>query len=150
MERIFMATYNGLHFNTELEAIWAAFFDLAKWKWWYNPVTIDNWQADFKVEFECSHSECNGSHTLLVSVVSLRDTSSLNAHPSLEHRYGVSKNNVYIADAGALFGTNPHATKWEMSHGAGGGIEQVINWVDNANELWDIACTTIIDSNLKR
>ena len=32
--------YNGLEFDTELEAIWASFFDLAGWQWWYNPVAI--------------------------------------------------------------------------------------------------------------
>ncbi|HBC3869130.1 TPA: hypothetical protein KD877_004731 [Vibrio parahaemolyticus] len=48
--------YNCLEFDTELEAIWASFFDLAGWQWWYNPVAIDNWKPDFKVTFPCAHS----------------------------------------------------------------------------------------------
>jgi hypothetical protein len=34
------AIYNGLMFKTELEATWAAFFDLAGWKWEVNPLPL--------------------------------------------------------------------------------------------------------------
>lgn len=136
--------YNVLLFDTELEAIWAAFFDLAGWQWWYNPIAIENWKPDFKVKFPCKHSECNGCHTLMVSVIPERNISPLRYHPSLSYSYGVTdNNNKYIADSGALFGIGPLATKWEMAHGAGGGSEEVINWVLDANELWCKAVASI-------
>lgn len=146
-----MARYNGLQFNTELEAIWAAFFDLANWKWWYNPVNVGDWKPDFKVQFDCSHSECGGYHSLFVSVLPFRDISSLTEHIALTHRYGIASDGHkgHIADAGALFGIGPVNTKWEMQHGSGGGIEEVLGWVHNANELWDRAVVIVMNANNK-
>lgn len=40
------------------------------------------------------------------------------------------------ADASAAFGNNPDVTYWEMSHGAGGGVYHVNEWVHNADDLW--------------
>ncbi|HCG6560527.1 TPA: hypothetical protein NJ652_004458 [Vibrio parahaemolyticus] len=137
--------YDGLEFDTELEAIWASFFDLAGWQWWYNPVAIDNWKPDFKVTFPCVHSECGGSHTLMVSVVPTRDLESQSSHPSLSYSYGVyDKNKRYVADGGALLGMSPIVSKWEISHGSGGGVEDVFFRVDNANELWEKAVASIM------
>ncbi|WP_105253843.1 hypothetical protein [Pseudoalteromonas sp. T1lg75] len=136
--------YNGLEFKTELEAIWAAFFDLAGWQWWYNPVQVENWKPDFKVTFPCGHSECGGSHTLLVSVLPTRDLNSQKEHPSLLHSYGVAnKDGKYLADGGALFGIGPLVTQWQIVHGSGGGIEDVHSRVHNANELWDKAAAAL-------
>lgn len=127
--------YNGLEFKTNLEARWAAFFDLAGWKWWVNPVSIADWKADFKVSFPCSHSECSGSHTLFISILPISEINI--KHPSLNHYYSVeSSDGECLADSGALFGDNPNATLWEMAHGAGGGIETVSYWVKNSEELW--------------
>ncbi len=138
------AVYNGLLFDTELDAIWAAFFDLAGWQWWYNPVSVGNWKPNFKVKFPCKHSECNGSHTLMVAIIPEKDISSWRHHPSLSYSYGVTdNNNKYIADSGALFGIGPFSTKWEMAHGSGGGIEDVTNWVNDANKLWKNAVVLI-------
>jgi hypothetical protein len=44
----------------------------------------------------------------------------------------------------ALFGDGPENTYWQMSHGAGGGCEQVDDWmtssrVSDVNELWERA-----------
>ena len=44
--------YKGLEFRTHLEAKWAAFFDLAGWSWWVNPIAIGDWRPDFKVTFK--------------------------------------------------------------------------------------------------
>lgn len=68
------ATYNGQNFRTPLEAQWAAFFDLAGWKWRVNPLRVGNWAPDFLVSFPCSHSECNGHHHLLIAVLPLSRT----------------------------------------------------------------------------
>lgn len=137
------AIYNGLQFRTQLEAQWAAFFDLAKWKWHVNPVPLGNWSPDFRVTFPCRHSECDGSHTLLVAVLPLADSEAFKSHPSLSHFYGINKacEDDYKGlglsiDAGAAFGISPKATIWEMSHGSGGGTERVEDWVDHADALW--------------
>lgn len=135
------AIYNGLQFRTQLEARWAAFFDLAGWEWHVNPVPVDNWSPDFRVTFRCNHSECGGSHTLLVAVLPLSKREDFKTHPSLRHFYGNGIREAYedlgvSVDAGAAFGTSPAATIWEMSHGSGGGTEEVNSWVADANFLW--------------
>ena len=60
--------YNGVLFRTRLEARWACFFDLAYWKWDYEPIDLVGWTPSFRVEFPCSHTQCAGSHVLLVDV----------------------------------------------------------------------------------
>jgi hypothetical protein len=130
-------TYNGLIFRTQLEARWAAFFDLAGWEWRYNPAPVGNWAPDFLVKFPCRHSECSGSHSLMVSVVDSADLADLGGHPALGFAYGRSESGISCrADAGALFGSNPGATRWEMSHGAGGGVDDVPRWVSIQQEHW--------------
>jgi hypothetical protein len=136
------AVYNGLMFETELEATWAAFFDLAGWKWDVNPLPLDNWAPDFRVTFPCRHSECGGSHSLLIAVLPIDDIRGFGSHPCLGHIYGpgtYADNMQVHIDAGAAFGSGPAVTRWEMSHGAGGGTETVYNWVPanaNADILW--------------
>lgn len=135
------ATYQGLRFSTPLHAQWAAFFDLSDWTWHANPAAIGNWQPDFLVSFPCSHSECSGKHTLLVSVGPFRSVAELSGHIALGHNWQVLNNQgVPVADAGAVFGDGPHVSKWEMAHGAGGGEENVANWVlSRPEDLWQEA-----------
>jgi hypothetical protein len=40
------------------------------------------------------------------------------------------------ADASAAFGINPSVSYWEMSHGAGGGCEQIENWEYDWEPYW--------------
>jgi len=132
--------YEGLEFKTNLEAKWAAFFDLAGWSWWVNPMVVGDWRPDFKVNFECGHSECNGSHTLLVTVLPLSNLESFKEHPCLSHNFCVeSSEGKKLADGGAAFGVSPSVTHWEIAHGAGGGLEDVYFRVSNADELWEKA-----------
>jgi hypothetical protein len=42
-------TYNGVRFRSRLEARWAAFFDLARVKWHYEPFDLDGWAPDFLI-----------------------------------------------------------------------------------------------------
>ncbi|GLQ88579.1 hypothetical protein ISS98_16185 [Dyella flagellata] len=134
------AIYNELSFDTPLHARWAAFFDLAGWHWSACVARVDNWKPDFRVTFACGHSECSDSHTLLVSILDVADISGVKDHPALSHRYGVKGTS---ADAGALFGATPKATQWEMSHGAGGGLDDVVAWTPNAEQLWKEAKTLV-------
>lgn len=141
-------TYNGLEFKTTLQATWAAFFDLAGWKWWINPVSVNDWKADFKVSFLCTHSECSGSHTLFISVLPIPSIESNINHPSQKHHFSVKDSNGnYLADSGALFGDNPDATIWQMAHGAGGGVENLRGWVPDADILWKQAINIVKENS---
>jgi hypothetical protein len=39
--------YAGVRFRSRLEARWAAFFDLLKWEWHYEPFDLNGWIPDF-------------------------------------------------------------------------------------------------------
>ena len=39
--------YRGTAFRSRLEARWAAFFDLAGWRWEYEPFDLKGWVPDF-------------------------------------------------------------------------------------------------------
>ena len=131
------AVYDGLEFETALVARWAAFFDLAGWNWSLNPVPVFDWKPDFRITFKCNHSECNGSHTLLVSILPIDTIEELQGHPALSYGLFVGKDDkAHLADAGALFGTSPNVSQWQMSHGAGGGIYSVVDWVHQSERLW--------------
>lgn len=43
-------TYRDTHFRSRLEARWAAFFDLAGWRWDYEPFDLDGWVPDFRLK----------------------------------------------------------------------------------------------------
>lgn len=129
--------YKGLEFRTKLLAQWAAFFDLAGWTWHVNPAPVGDWLPDFSVAWPCGHSECRAQHSLLVSVLPVDRIAGISEHPALQHRYAVEDGaGRSRADAGAVFGTTPFASLWEMSHGAGGGTGSVADWVSDAAELW--------------
>lgn len=133
-------SYNGLEFETELLAQWAAFFDLAGWEWDRGITAVQNWKPDYRVSFPCGHSECSDSHTLFVSVLPVSTLDNVRGHPALQSIYRVENTlGQRLADAGALFGNSPQTSEWQMSHGAGGGIDHVPTWVDNAHQLWDHA-----------
>lgn len=141
--------YDGLSFRTSLEAQWAAFFDLAGWAWHINPASVGNWAPDFRVTFPCGHSECNDTHTLLIAVLPFSSIEAFGDHPSISHCYGVES--PYDAlhpsvDAGAAFGTSPRVTTWQFSHGAGGGLYNVDEWVDEAESLWSEADHLVLSS----
>lgn len=136
------AIYDGLIFKTSLEAQWAAFFDLAGWTWHINPAPVGNWAPDFRVTFPCGHSECNETHTLLVAVLPCSSIEAFGKHPSLSHCYGIDSPYDALhpsADAGAAFGSSPSVTAWEFSHGAGGGLYSVDEWLNGASSLWSEA-----------
>jgi hypothetical protein len=141
--------YNGVQFRSRLEARWACFFDLAKWNWQYEPIDLTSWCPDFWVEFPCQHSECSGSHVLLVEVKPYYSIAEFNEHPCMKYAYGeyMEENGVIDlipADASAAFGIDPSVTYWEMAHGAGGGIESVENWVcGDADAMWKQAGNSV-------
>ena len=137
--------YHGVQFRSRLEAQWACFFDLAKWKWDYEPMDLAGWTPTFRVEFPCGHSECSENHVLLIEVQPFDSITAFAGHRCLDFKYGAShkpnsEEETIPADASAAFGINPDVTYWEMSHGAGGEVENVGNWTPtNVHELWKAA-----------
>jgi hypothetical protein len=41
--------YAGVKFRSRLEARWASFFDLCKWRWDYEPLDLHGWTPDFVI-----------------------------------------------------------------------------------------------------
>jgi hypothetical protein len=115
---------------TWLKLKWARFFTLAGWEWKLS----SHPGFDFKITFPCGHSECKGSHTLLVRVVE-RSREAL----AKSHAKRFSAEQMYTQPHPALFGDGPENTFWQMMHGAGGGIEDVARWVPDARRLWEQA-----------
>ena len=152
--------YNGVQYRSRLEARWAAFFDLIGWQHEYEPIDLPGWSPDFRVVFRCGHSECNGSHSLLVEVKPYFSIEQFEGHPCMDYPYGF-RNGGHLdsvdilehegktayaipADSSAAFGNNPDVTYWEMAHGAGGGEERLLNWIQpNYSRLWKQAGNTV-------
>jgi len=133
--------YSGVKFRSRLEARWAAFFDLAKWEWKYEPIDLPGWTPDFWVKWSCGHSECNGHHTLLVEVKPYSDIREFDNHPCMRYLEGIDQEAKQLTyaireDSSAGFGIDPSVTYWSMSHGSGGGDEEITRWVENWKELW--------------
>lgn len=131
--------YNGLQFKTQLEAHWAAFFDLVGWEWRVNSAHVGNWLPDFRVTFPCDHSECAGTHTLLVAVLPVSEIEAFKHHPCLTHFFGINgddRGQFASVNAGAGFGNSPKVTTWQFSHGSGGGVYDVEFFVPNADAIW--------------
>ena len=115
-----------------LKLRWARFFTLAGWRWRLSPRP----GFDFQVTFPCRHGECSGGHTLLIRV-------SDKCHMALAEKHQTTFGNPYQNPNPALFGDGPENTYWEMVHGAGGGSENVSDWMTNAGAgvsvLWERA-----------
>ncbi len=132
--------YEGVLFRSRLESRWAAFFDLVGWAWEYEPFDLIGWTPDFLVIIPCTHSECYGSHSLLVEVKPHRTIEEFAVHPCTKFPYGEDYHGRKIpADASAAFGYNPSVTAWDMVHGDGGGLYTVESFIDNWRPLWDEA-----------
>lgn len=131
--------YKDVQFRSRLEARWAAIFDLVEWTWQYEPIDLPGWTPDFFVKFSCGHSECPGYHTLLIEVKPYLSIDEFHNHPCMSYSYG----HGIPAHASAAFGLTPWVTYWEMSHGAGGGVESFLDWTrhDDAtiDFLWKVA-----------
>lgn len=114
-----------------LKLRWARFFTLAGWDWKLSQRP----GFDFQVTFPCNHSECHGSHSLLVRVCEKNHDALVTKHEELW-----DAGFMYTAPHPALFGDGPDNTHWQMPHGAGGGYETAVNWTKtSANELWERA-----------
>lgn len=137
--------YAGVLFRSRLEASYAAFFDLARWTWEYEPIDLNGWTPDFRVEFPCKHSECeqtdgqrDGSHVLLCEVKPYFKIENFAGHPCMQYPYGQNEKagTSIPADSGAALGVNPRISIFEMCHGAGGGQFSLVDWISPIDALW--------------
>ena len=130
--------YGGVLYRSRLEARWAAFFDLAGWKHEYEPIDFPRWSPDFRVEFDCYHSECPPTHILFVEVKPYWSIGQFKNHESSRHLgCGIGDLcNYEICDSSGQFGANTEVTHWSMGHGSGGGDEELSQWVENHIQLW--------------
>lgn len=128
--------YAGVVFRSRLEARWAAFFDLCRWKWEYEPCDLPGWSPDFFVEFPCGHSECNPTHAIYAEVKPYRSLNQFRNHPSMrwsgfgqcECHY-CNRGDAIVStpghdldvDTAAQLGQSPDITELQMAHGSGGG-----------------------------
>lgn len=130
-------TYKGVRFRSRHEARWAVFFDVLEWAWEYEPIDLKGWSPDFRVTFPCSHSECSGSHSLLVEVKPYFHLEEFIGHPCMDYPYGRNGDKEIPADASACFGNGPRVTRWEMAHGVGGGVYDVESWENiDLEDIW--------------
>lgn len=128
--------YKGVLFRSRLEARWAAFFDLNEWQWEYEPIDLKGWVPDFLLVIPCRR---DGEHKLYIEVKPYSALEEFKDHP-------VTKIEPYSEPSPAMFGLSPDVTFWQMTHGDGGGCEDVKNWVAycsdqtlDADELWSEA-----------
>jgi hypothetical protein len=133
--------YSGVNFRSRLEATWAVFFDIIKWKWDYEPYDLDGWTPDFLLTIPCTHSECSGDHKILIEVKPYEKIIQFRGHKCLEFIYGFNDETgeKIPADSSAAFGINSSVTYWEMGHGAGGGIFEISDYFSNHADIWKMA-----------
>ncbi len=129
-------TYAGVNFRSRLEARYAAFFDIVGWRWEYEPLDLKGWIPDFRLTIPCKHSECYGSHVLLVEVKPHYSIDSFSGTPEYAlamKGYGADD---LPCDAVALFGIDPSVSFWVMGHGAGGGEYDIESWNVDWVDAW--------------
>jgi len=134
--------YKDVMFRSRLEARWAAFFDLAGWRWEYEPIDLEGWSPDFRIDVPCGHSECGGGHSVFVEVKPYYDADEFKTHPVTYYRYGEEDEKKDLpldslpVDAVAGFGANPDVAFWDMEHGAGSGIYTPKDWTTDVDLKW--------------
>ena len=128
--------YRGVLYRSRLEARWAAFFDyLCGWSVEYEPIDLNGWTPDFRVAIPCGHSECASEHVLLVEVKPFYRLEEFESHICMKYAYAHPL--PAGADAIAMFGVNPHVSRFDMVHGAGSGVYSVSDWVNgDVDILW--------------
>lgn len=108
--------YAGVHFRSRLEANWGAFFDLAGWKWEYEPTDLLNWTPDFWLQ---------GEPDLLVEVKPIREFHEATAKKISQACIASNYRNEVL-----LLGKRPYEFRpgeanlgwlWEREHPEGGG-----------------------------
>ena len=80
-------TYADVRFRSRLEARWAAFFDLLKWPWHYEPLDLNGYIPDFVLDFH---------EPLLVEVKPELSMADLHQHVGKIERSGWDKEALIV------------------------------------------------------
>src|SRR3990167_9057502 len=80
--------YADVLFRSRLEARWAAFFDLLKWEWEYEPTDFQGWVPDFLLPKYYSGNGYNGSYELYCEIKPYRHIVEFDNHPANNPGYG--------------------------------------------------------------
>jgi hypothetical protein len=86
---------------------------------------------DLNLTIPCLHSECSGSHELLIRMDEGQREYFKKLHDGL---FDVEE--AWGTPSPAIFGRNPEDTFWTMAHGAGGGEESLDQWIPDWKTLW--------------
>lgn len=117
-------TYKGTVFRSRLEARWACFMDLIGLRWEYEPLDLNGWTPDFRVEIRTGHSGCPDPRVLLAEVKPYHSIKEFEGHPCMQYPYGQSRDGGRIpACSSAAFGANPGITWWEWVRSNSSGQE---------------------------
>jgi hypothetical protein len=115
------------HQTVKLGLVWARFFSLLGWRWRVSRVP----GFDLNLTIPCTHSECSGSHELIVRIDQGHREYFEKLHGEL-----FDTEEVWSTPSPAIFGSSPEDTYWEMVHGNGGGTESIEQWVPDWKTLW--------------
>lgn len=100
--------YKGVLFSSKLEARWAAFFDLLRVRWEYEPVDLAGWTPDFYVHIACT---CGHRHDCLAEVKPFRFDQQWTGHPIMRE-WGSTE-----SDGGLMrLGVNPQCSCLWFNH----------------------------------
>lgn len=113
--------------DVKLGLVWARFFSLLGWRWRVSKAP----GFDLNLTIPCGHSECSGSHELLVRIDN-------GAREYFEKLHGelFTLDETWASPSPAIFGTTPEHTFWVMSHGSGGGEFEISFFVPDWKTLW--------------
>jgi|TARA_R100000152_G_C6774785_1_gene202773 hypothetical protein len=131
-------TYNNTAFRSRLEARWAAFFDAAGWRWEYEPVDLNGWSPDFRLEWDCELRKCGKTHSLLAEVKPYFELDRFNGHQCMEYAYG--RNGIPACSSAAL-GSSPRVSWFEFVHenSDSAGMYDIPSHVPDADAKWKLA-----------
>ena len=116
--------YSDVLFRSRLEARWAALFDLLGWGWEYEPLDLNGWVPDFRLNLPKCNDDYYGTHHVWTSnpLVEVRPVDYSDECPLQD--FGISR--IYHAvgfdrETGSaschtevfLLGTNPEAA-WKI------------------------------------
>jgi hypothetical protein len=116
-------TYADIDFRSRLEARYAAFFDLLKWKWEYEPINLRGWIPDFRVDI--AYYGDYGRQFLLVEVKPYRSIDEFKGsveyelamnppYPDNEPPYADGESEFWFENTVALFGHSPAVSHWDL------------------------------------
>ena len=126
-------TYKGTVFRSRLEARWACFMDLIGLRWEYEPLDLNGWTPDFRVEIRTGHSGCPDPRVLLAEVKPYHSIREFEGHPCMQYPYGQSWQGKRIpACSSAAFGANPDVSWWEWTRSNSSGRETIRTALDQS------------------